>query len=187
LFWFVGKNLLLRICFISYTVHRSYAGGKPLPISSEKTNAKIDVECLALGRYLFNQDVNEYMRDKYSSANAMLGLENAAGRFDRLLVASSVRHPLLAKACDAYSRFFAPQGALRKKMILLLAIAEVSPTIFLSLDATDAGGWFMFFVRSMWKGMGMVLCLLPALPVLLPLQLLLKMTGSRRRKGESHV
>jgi hypothetical protein len=39
----------------------------------------------------------------------------------------------------------------------------------------------------MWKGMGMVLCLLPALPVLLPLQLLLKMTGSRRRQGESHV
>jgi len=158
-----------------------------LPMSTEKTDAKIDNECLALGRYLFNQEVNEYVRDKYRSANAMLGLGNTVGLFDALLVNIAVRHPLLAKACDAYARFFVPQGALRKKMVLLLAIAEVTPPTFRFLDATDAGGWFMFFVRIMWKGMGMVFILLPALFVLLPLQLLLKMIGFTRRKGESHV
>lgn len=157
-----------------------------MPISAEKTAAKLDGECLALGRYLFKQDVNAYVRDKYRSANAMLGLD-ASGRFDRLLVAMAVRHPLLAKPCDAYARFLAPQGALRKKMVLLLAIAEVTPPTFHSLDAADGGGLGMLFVRIMCRGMGMVLCLLPALLVLLPLQLLLKMTGSRRRKGESHV
>lgn len=156
-------------------------------MTAEKTAARIDSECRALGRYLFQQDVNEYMRDKYRSANALLGLDNATGRFDALLVAMAVRHPLLAKPCDAYARFFVPHGALRKKMVLLLAIAEVSPPTFRFLDAADDGGQFMLFVRIMGKGMGMVFCLLPALLILLPLQLLLKMIGSRRRQGESHA
>ena len=156
-------------------------------MSPEKTKVRIDGECLALGRYLFQQDVNEYVRDKYRSANALLGLENAAGRFDRLLVAMAVRHRLLAKTCDAYARFFAPQGTLRKKMVLLLAIAEVAPPTFRFLDTADAGGWFMFFARTMGRGSGMVLCLLPALLLLLPLQLLLKMVGTLPRIGGPHV
>lgn len=156
-------------------------------MSAEKTAARIDGECRALGRYLFKQDVNEYVRDKYRSANAMLGLDKAAGRFDGLLVAIAVRHRLLAGACDAYARFFAPQGVLRKKMVLLLAIAEVTPPTFRFLDGADAGGGGMFFVRIMRRGMGMVFFLLPALLVLLPLQLLLKLIGFRRREGESHV
>ena len=156
-------------------------------MNTEKTAARIDGECLALGRYLFNQDVNEYVRDKYRSANAMLGLESAAKRFDWLLVAIAMRHPLLAKVCDAYARFFAPRGTLRKKMVLLLAIVEVTPPYFHFIDAADAGGWFRFFVHTIWKGTGMVLCLLPALLLLLPLQLLLKIIELRPRKGESHV
>ena len=156
-------------------------------MSLEKTKARIDGECLALGRYLFQREVNEYVRDKYRSANAMLGLENTAGRFDQLLVAMAVRHRLLAKACDAYARFFAPQGTLRKKMVLLLAIAEVAPPTFRFLDTADAGGRFMFFARTMGRGTGMVLCLLPALLILLPLQLLLKLVGAMPRKRGPHV
>jgi hypothetical protein len=98
-----------------------------------------------------------------------------------------VRHPLLAKPCDAYARFLAPHGTLRKKMVLLLAIVEVTPPYFHFIDTADAGGWFMFFVHTMWKGAGMVLCLLPALLLLLPLQLLLTIICFRPRKGESHV
>lgn len=156
-------------------------------MSAEKTAAKIDGECLALGRYLLKQDVNEYVRDKYRSANVMLGLENAAGRFDALLVNIAVKHPMLTKTCDAYARFFSPHGALRKKMVLLLAIFELTPPYFYFIDAADAGGWFMLFVRIMWKGMGMVFCLLPALFTFLPLQLLLKVIGPKRREGKSHV
>jgi hypothetical protein len=72
-------------------------------------------------------------------------------------------------------------------MVLLLAIAEVTPPTFRHLDAADAGGGFMFFARTISKGTGTVLCLLPALLILLPLQLLLKMTGSGRRQGRAHV
>jgi hypothetical protein len=154
---------------------------------NDETAARIDGECLALGRYLFGQEVNEYVRDKYRAASAALGLENETGRFDRLLVDLAVRQPLLAKPCDAYARFFAPQGTLRKKMVVLLAIAEVSPPTFQVLDAADAGGWPLFFVRTMWRGAGMVLCLLPALIILLPLQLSLKMIGRAGGKGETHA
>ncbi len=154
---------------------------------NDKTAARIDGECLALGRYLFGQDVNEYVRDKYRAASAVLGLENGTGRFDRLLVSLAVRHPLLAKPCDAYARFFAPRGTLRKKMVVLLAIAEVTPPTFRALDAADPGGWSLLFVRTMWKGAGMVLCLLPALIILLPLQLSLKWTGRVGGEGDTHV
>jgi hypothetical protein len=156
-------------------------------MSNEKTATRIDGECLALGRYLFGQDVSEYVRDKYGAASAVLGLEKDNGSFDRLLVSLAVRHPLLARPCDAYARFFAPQGALRKKMVVLLAIAEVTPPTFRALDVADSGGRFLFFVRTMRKGAGMVLSLLPALIVLLPLQLALKLTGRPGGKGEAHV
>lgn len=156
-------------------------------MTAEKTAARIDGECRALGRYLFGREVNEYMLAKYRSGCAQLGLDDAAGRFDSLLVAMAVRHPLLAKAGDAYARFLAPRGTLRKKMVLLLAIAEVSPPTFRYIDAADGGGRFMLFVHTMGRGMGMVLCLLPALVVLLPLQLGLKMIGPGRRPGGSRV
>ncbi len=154
-----------------------------MPCETENNKPRLDNECLAISRYLFGQEVGTYVQIKYSDGNARLSLDAQAGRFDRLLLALAVRHPLLARACDAYARFFAPQGVLRKKMVLLLAIAEVSPPTCRVLDASDAGGLAMFFARTMLKGIVTVFCLLLALPVLLPLQLLLKLAGKRRREG----
>jgi len=94
---------------------------------------------------------------------------------------------LLTRSCDAYARFFSPRGALRKKMVLLLAILELTPPYFHFIDAADTGGWFMFFIRVMGRGMVMVFCLLPALFTFLPLQLLLNVTGPKRRQGKSHA
>ncbi len=158
-----------------------------MPADERLPCARLERECRVFGRYLLGRDVNPYVRLKYAQAHEILAWENAPGGFDSLLIRIAARHPMATKLCDAYARFFAPRGFLRKKLVLLLAIAEVSPPFCRALDATDAGGWPMFIARTMLKGMGMVLCLLLALPVLLPLQLFLKMAGSGRREGESHA
>ena len=154
---------------------------------NEKTAAGIDDECLALGRYLFGQDVNEYVREKYRAASAVLGLEKESRAF-RPPAGGPGRAPAAAgQALRRLCALLCPARGLRKKMVVLLAIAEVTPPTCRSLDAADTGGWFLFFVRTMWKGAGMVLCLLPALIVLLPMQLSLKLIGRLEGKGDAHA
>jgi hypothetical protein len=158
-----------------------------MPMAERRPNARLERECRAFGRYLLRRDMNAYVCLKYARAHEVLAWENAPGGFDSLLVRIAAWHPLTTKLCDAYARFFSPRSFLRKKLVLLLAIAEVSPPYCRALDATDGGGWPMLFARIVWRGMGMALCLLLALPVLLPLQMVLGMAGSRRRRGESHA
>jgi hypothetical protein len=157
-----------------------------LPTEADERNDRLDGECRALGRYLLGQEPNEYVRSKYRAAHARLGLDAPRPQFDSLLLGMAVRRRRLTRACDVYARFFAAQGTLRKKMVVLLAIAESTPPYFRSIDAADSGGRAAFFLRVMGKGAASVLCLLAALPFLLPLQLLLQVAGGRRPPGGAH-
>jgi hypothetical protein len=145
--------------------------------------ARLERECRVFGGYLLGREMNPYVLGKYAQAHETLAWENAPGFFDRLLTGLAARHALATKICDAYARFFSPQCVLRKKLVLLLAILELTPPYYRDIDAVAARSRLMLFAAVVGKGATLAFCLVLAVPVLLPLQLLSKVAAGRRAAG----
>jgi hypothetical protein len=93
----------------------------------------LERECRIFTRYIAGRDPTAYVIKKYSDAHA--ACETFAGdRFDDCLIGVARLHPACTLIADAYARLLAPHSAFRKKLILLLAILEVSPPFFRELD-----------------------------------------------------
>lgn len=132
-------------------------------------------ECDVFARYLTGHAAEDYVRDKYREAftTAQGSRLAARGRFDRLLLVLAGRHPLLTRVADLHSRFFCPASAVRRRLVMLLALLESDAVSIARLDVPTCGGLAGFVVGMGVRGTVSLLLLLPALPVLLPLQLLL--------------
>jgi len=135
-------------------------------------------ECAVFARYLSGQTAAPWVRDRYQAALRRRGSElGVRNRFDALLLRLGARHPLLARLADLHARFFCADAALRRRLVMLLAIMEThAPTVAL-LDRADGGAWrFMsgLLVRSATAS----LLLACAILLLLPLQLALGRTGT---------
>jgi hypothetical protein len=149
-------------------------------MAERNENARLERECRVFGRYLLSQDMNPYILKKYVQAHGILSWKGAPGFFDPLLVKIATWHPLATKICDAYARFFSPRGVLRKKLVLLLSLLELTPPYFQRIDAADGGSRLRLFAVIVWKGATMVFSLLLSVFILLPLQLLSKIIGGKR-------
>lgn len=156
------------------------------PTEGNGGDPRLERECRVFGRYLLGQEMSPYVRTKYAEGHAALAWDRGPGFFDPLLVAIAARHPLAVKPCDAYARFFRPRGLLRKKLVLLLAILEMTPPYYRSIDAAGPGSLPALSVAVAWRGFTMVLALVPAVIVLLPLQVLSRISSGRRAaEGEN--
>lgn len=106
-------------------------------------------ECFTYTRYLIGQAPSDYVVDKYCqchrTSGAFAGLD--VDRFDKLAVRISARTPLLARLADAYASRFCKSSAVRKKLILLLALLECSPPSFHFLDSPDGCSRSEMYVR----------------------------------------
>ena len=93
-------------------------------------------ECDALTRYLIGLAADDYVADQYRRGVEQLQIRES--RFDRLLCSWARRSRPTARAADFYGRLFRPAGALRRKLVLLLAILEsYGPTA----AVTDRAPW----------------------------------------------
>jgi hypothetical protein len=99
----------------------------------------LEQECRTFTRYLVGQRPTPYVVEKYCDAHA-ISLNGDSDLFDARLTAVARWHPETACIADAYARFFAPRGMLRKKLVLLLAILEISPPFFREFDQPLGGG-----------------------------------------------
>jgi len=131
----------------------------------------LERECRTFTRYLVRLDPSPYVVAKYCEAHSASS-RFSGSRFDERLTALARWHPLTAFLADAYATVFAPRGLLRKKLILVLAVLEVSPPFFRELDRPLAGGpvrqLFAMALRTLVFGA----VLLGAVVALLPLRLM---------------
>ena len=96
----------------------------PDPTGRERLAAECDVFC----RYLIGAGPSDAVTAAYCRAHEQADVEGArdASAFDRVLIRLARYSPLLTRAADAYASAFARTTVLRRKLVLLLAILEVS-------------------------------------------------------------
>lgn len=146
-------------------------------------------ECRVLTRYLTGQAPSPYVLRTYERCTEKVAME--PGDFhDRFLLLLARIHPVFTRTADAYSRFFRPLSMVRKRLAYLAAILEVSPGHFRFYDSTDGHGLVGFILGLGVKGVSLALHLLFSAPILLPLQLLARLTGGPGKqppRGEEPV
>jgi hypothetical protein len=139
-------------------------------------------ECRVFTRYLIGHLPDAYISRKYAQAfepgYPLAGA--AASGFDALLLKLAVLHPLLTRTADIYSRFFRPASAVRKRLVLLLALLESWAATAGMLDSTRRTGFVRFVIVLLADAGLSAVLLIVAAPFLLPAQLL---SGARSGSG----
>ena len=134
------------------------------------SQGRLERECDVYARYLTGREPSAYVLRKYAGYHAEWSEKvESSGSFDRFLVDISARNPFWTRLADTYAGRFHKTAALRKKLVLTLALLECSPGSFELLDAVDGGGSAATLVRlarqtAIYAG-SMVLAILLFLPV----------------------
>jgi hypothetical protein len=108
---------------------------KPLPPIPE-----LEQECRSYARYLAGQHPSRYLIEKYQDFHQKIGFAGENDRFDDFLISVSAQGPIRARLADTYASFWRKNSALRKKIVLTLALLECAPPTFEALDRVPAGG-----------------------------------------------
>ncbi len=136
-------------------------------------------ECRVFTQHLIGLAPTPYTGQVYAKAHTASARFTAQSTLDAVLVALARRHWLVARVVDGYARLLSPNGLLRRKLILLLAILETSAPHYRQIDAPLAQGraatMTALAVRGLLGGLGAAV----GLAVLLPLHAVVHL-GERR-------
>jgi hypothetical protein len=100
----------------------------------------LERECSTYVRYLTGEAANAYVIEKYLDFHQKLGASFELDDFDGFLVRLSSRGCIWASLADSYARIFRTDSAVRKKLILVLALLECASPSFEMLDSVPSGG-----------------------------------------------
>jgi hypothetical protein len=121
------------------------------------------------------------MIDRYCDYHAIsLGMDAGEDAFELALMEFAVRHVLCAKMADAYASRFCRNTLLRRKLVLLLALAEVTPPFFHEIDNPDRYWRVGIILKLAAKGCAYAAALGVGMIVLGPLHLV--RTNARPRR-----
>ncbi|MCP4156380.1 MAG: hypothetical protein GY757_52190, partial [bacterium] len=141
-------------------------------------------ECRVFCKYLVKAPPDSYVLEKYNDCHTKLDF-SPVDFHDALLIKLAGSMPLFTRMTDAYSRFFRPTSAVRKKLAYLVAILETSPHHFRYFESVDCKGFFGFLVKAGIKGVGLAFHLLFSFLLLFPLQMVAKVYGKKPGAVES--
>lgn len=133
--------------------------------------AALEAECRRFTAYLLDAPPSPYVIACYVRAHRLTAAFEPHDRFDRVALRLAVRTPGLA---DAHARLFAPASALRRKLVLLLAILETSAPAFRRVDDPGPPGALVAWLRLAWIGAAAGAAALLGSALLLPVQLVLR-------------
>lgn len=136
---------------------------------------QIDIECRVFTRYLTGSLPNRYISEKYAEVfcSGQPLDPDPQTEFDSLLLYLATLHPFLTRAVDAFSRFFYTGSAVRKRLIVLLALLESQASTSVDLDCPDKNVFTGFIPGMVIQLTAFALLLGIATLFLLPLKLLL--------------
>ena len=127
-------------------------------------------ECEVFTRHIAGRAPTPYVARRYAEAHAVLGGMEPRDGHGRWLLRVARSGPVACRVSDAWARLAAPRSALRKKLVVLLAILEVSPPFAAELDQ-PRGGPLLEWTRIAVSGMATLLALAVALVLFLPVRL----------------
>ena len=139
--------------------------------TTEKTPRDVLLrECDAFTRYLSGQPADPALSDHYLAAVAARGLDREPdSAFDRRLLDLARRWPPILWLGDAWCGLFRRRSLLRRRLVLLLAIAENSPRTHARFDRAATGGPAMAMARLAWHGLAGAALLAVAALAMVPL------------------
>ena len=132
-------------------------------------------------RYLTGRTAGPYVIRKYKDYHLSTGTFAALkfDRFDRFLVSVSARGPAWARLADSYASRLRKQSAVRKKLVLTLALLECVPPTCDYLDATGRAGAAAAFAGIGWNACRYVAALLVSVLLFAPVQMFLAVSPRR--------
>ena len=137
-------------------------------------------ECRVYSRFLIGQEPGAYIERKYKEFHEQRPAAGAAaGAFDGFLLTISRWHPWMTRIADTYASRFARAAALRRKLVLTMALLECGSPSFERLDTPYPGGLAGTLFHGVYQGTRYILLLAIAAAVLGPVHLLLRGAGSR--------
>ena len=130
------------------------------------TEAALEAECRRLTRYLLGETPTPYVVACYQRAHRISSDFETRSTLDRV----ALRFPV--GLADAHARLFAPASALRRKLVLLLAILEAASPSFRRVDDPGPRSRALAWLRLAWIGASAAAVALLGSALLLPVQLL---------------
>jgi len=102
----------------------------------------LERECRSYSRYLIGQLPSAYVIGKYrefhlESDAAVVTLD----AFDHFLVGVSARGPIWARLADTYAARFRKNSAVHRKLVLMVALLECSPSSFEIVEQVQANSF----------------------------------------------
>ena len=134
-------------------------------------------ECRVFTQHLLGRDPDDYVTATYRAALAGMPVLSARGRFDEALLSFARIHPVCAKIADAYASLFLRAGALRKRLVLLLAILETRPPFSQAIDQAVGGSMPMLFIRLGARTAAALVSLLVGTLIFTPTRLVMALMG----------
>lgn len=127
-------------------------------------------ECGVFTRHIAGRAATPRVSEQYAAAHRVLpGLEPGDGH-ERWLLRVARRGPAACRVADAWARLAAPQGAFRRKLVVLLAILEVTPPYAAELDQ-PRGGALLAWLRIAGSGVAFAGALAVGVLLFLPARL----------------
>jgi len=108
---------------------------------------ELERECRSYTRYLTGQPPSGYVIEKYLDFHQKIGLPADKGRLEAFLVAVSAKGPFWTRLADSYASVWCRHSAVRKKLVLTLALLECASPACETLDRVPAGGTLGAAVR----------------------------------------
>jgi hypothetical protein len=134
------------------------------------SGAVLQRECEVFTRHIARLPATPYVIRRYADAHEVLAGLTPGDGHGRWLLTVARAGPAGCRVADAWTRVAAPRSALRRKLVVLLAILEVSPPFAAALDQPSGGrvtGW----ARIAGGGVMGVLALVLGLVLFLPVRL----------------
>jgi hypothetical protein len=143
---------------------------------------QLERECCTYTRYLIGQAPTKYVIERYidfhrkSEATVALEFE----RFDNFLVGVSALQPFWARMVDTYASVLRKNSAVRKKLVLTLAILECTPPSFEELDRVDSRSSLGTSINLAWGAMKYALTLMTSVVAFTPVRLVMNLCWKLR-------
>jgi hypothetical protein len=101
---------------------------------------ELERECRSFTHYLSGKAPSRYIIEKYQDFHQKIGLPPERDRFGRFLILVSAQGPCWVCLADSYASLWRRNSAVRKKLIVTLALLETAPPTFEMLDRVPPGG-----------------------------------------------
>lgn len=144
-----------------------------LPIPRDAATDDVERECLVFTRHLLGHRPDPMVVDRYRRAVETMPALRPASDWERAVLGLARRGTLVTRSADVYAAIFAPASAIRKRLVLLLAILEVHPQHAGAIDKTLGGPVPIVILRVGVKAFASLLFLAGGILCFAPLRLLL--------------